>query len=258
MADKDDTTSCDAIERLFRCSTCKQYKPAEGFYKNKSHASGYSNTCTACRKKSISQIKAANHSLEYDVSSEELVLCKKCGTKKLLAEFHKDFSRKNGHCIFCKTCACTNKRKEWEENKEEIKKRTKISRDKRKDKQKIYNKNYGLRKKKAISANKKAYARKNPEKIRARNQRRRVLIKNGVVEKFLDIEIFERDRWICQICLKKVNKRLKHPHPLSHSIDHIIPIADGGAHTRQNSVLAHLLCNTVKGDRTAVQQQRLF
>ena len=83
----------------------------------------------------------------------------------------------------------------------------------------------------------------NPGKIRAFSQRRRALKCGATVGKFLPIEIFERDAWKCQLCHRKVNKKLKHPNPFSPSLDHIIPLSRGGAHSRANTQLAHLCCN---------------
>lgn len=55
---------------------------------------------------------------------------------------------------------------------------------------------------------------------------------------------------ICGICGKPVDKNLKYPHPLSPTIDHIIPINRGGhpAHL-DNLQLAHFTCNRMKSDK---------
>ncbi|MCK4625042.1 MAG: HNH endonuclease [Phycisphaerae bacterium] len=83
--------------------------------------------------------------------------------------------------------------------------------------------------------------------VRAHNQYRRATKRTIFAEKFLDLEIFERDCWTCQICGKRVNRRLKFPHPRSKSLDHIIPLSvPEGHHTRQNVQLAHLSCNLSK------------
>lgn len=60
--------------------------------------------------------------------------------------------------------------------------------------------------------------------------------------------IFERDKWICQICGEPVNPALRFPHSLSATIDHIIPLARGGNHQRSNVQLAHFICNCLKSD----------
>jgi hypothetical protein len=62
------------------------------------------------------------------------------------------------------------------------------------------------------------------------------------------LDIYERDGWICQLCFDPVDRRLDNPHPLSHSLDHKVPRADGGANTPDNLQLAHAICNHVRGD----------
>lgn len=53
----------------------------------------------------------------------------------------------------------------------------------------------------------------------------------------------------CAICGKPVDKKLKSPHPLSASVDHIIPLAKGGhPFDIANLQLAHRQCNRLKSD----------
>jgi hypothetical protein len=101
----------------------------------------------------------------------------------------------------------------------------------------------------------------NPEYQRLRagaQRRRRSKIIGTQVEQFEDIEIFERDNWKCQICGKKVNKNKKYPHPMSPSIDHIVPLSLDGAHTRLNVQLAHISCNKKKSNTGIWDQLRMF
>lgn len=65
--------------------------------------------------------------------------------------------------------------------------------------------------------------------------------------------VFERDRWICQLCGRKINRMVSAPHPMSASLDHILPISRGGDHTYANTQLAHLRCNIAKGNRGSGQ-----
>ena len=54
---------------------------------------------------------------------------------------------------------------------------------------------------------------------------------------------------ICGICGKPVDFSYKPPHPLSPSVDHIIPVSKGGHPTDiSNLQLAHRCCNRAKGD----------
>ena len=55
---------------------------------------------------------------------------------------------------------------------------------------------------------------------------------------------------VCGICGKPVDFSLKYPHPLSPTIDHIIPLAKGGHPSDiDNLQLAHRCCNRQKSDK---------
>lgn len=93
---------------------------------------------------------------------------------------------------------------------------------------------------------------------RENSRRRRAILRGIEVEKFADREIYERDGWRCQICKRRVDKRLAWPHPMSPSLDHIIPLTEPGtSHTRHNVRLAHLVCNTARGNRGGGEQLAL-
>lgn len=82
---------------------------------------------------------------------------------------------------------------------------------------------------------------------------------NGVgSEDFLSIEIYERDGWRCGLCRRKIRQELTYPHPLSASLDHVIPLVHGGAHSRSNCQAAHLRCNVIKKDKIENVQMALF
>ena len=89
------------------------------------------------------------------------------------------------------------------------------------------------------------------EATAAAYHRRRALKKGATVEDFKPGEIFERDDWTCGICSEPVDRDLKWPNPLSVSLDHVIPLALGGAHSRDNTQCAHLSCNVRKGAQAA-------
>lgn len=78
---------------------------------------------------------------------------------------------------------------------------------------------------------------------------RRARLASAFVEQFDRIEIFERDGWICQICAALVDPDAPRYSYSVPSIDHIIPIARGGKHSRANVQTACLGCNVRKGVR---------
>lgn len=75
-------------------------------------------------------------------------------------------------------------------------------------------------------------------------------------DEFTDDEIFERDKWICQICFEPVDSDLKWPDPMSKSLDHKVPLSKGGHHLRSNCRLAHVTCNVRRGNKMEVDDGR--
>lgn len=67
---------------------------------------------------------------------------------------------------------------------------------------------------------------------------------------------FERNRKkiletqdVCGICGRPVDKTLRYPHPLSATVDHIVPVSKGGHPSAlSNLQLAHWTCNRAKSD----------
>ena len=88
-----------------------------------------------------------------------------------------------------------------------------------------------------------------PAQFAAKDARRRMKVAEATVEQFDPGEAFERDGWVCGLCGDPVDPSLKYPDPRSKSLDHIVPIARGGEHSRGNAQLAHLRCNIAKSDR---------
>lgn len=80
-------------------------------------------------------------------------------------------------------------------------------------------------------------------------RKRKAVLKQVKHVAYSDMYIFKRDKWICQICGKKVNPKYVGNHPLAPSIDHIIPISLGGADAPYNVQLAHRDCNRIKSNR---------
>lgn len=106
------------------------------------------------------------------------------------------------------------------------------------------------------------WRQKNPEAWRAiiarMNAKRRAAATSIEAEAFDPFTVFERDRWVCQICLRRISKRLQWPDPMSVSLDHVVPVSEGGAHTRANTRAAHLRCNVARSNRGGGEQLALI
>lgn len=83
----------------------------------------------------------------------------------------------------------------------------------------------------------------------ARSKSQTRVLPEAVVEDVDPLAIFTRDEWMCQLCGTEVDRTLRYPDPRSASLDHVAPLARGGAHLPDNCQLAHLSCNSRKGAR---------
>lgn len=90
------------------------------------------------------------------------------------------------------------------------------------------------------------------EKHLAGVHRRAVRLHAASVERVVRADIFARDNWICQLCGWFVLQEDTWPHPMSASLDHVVPLSRGGTHEPANVQLAHLRCNIRKGNKHAL------
>lgn len=91
--------------------------------------------------------------------------------------------------------------------------------------------------------------------LRAREARsshnRRMKLKGGDL---IDLyNLADIKQWNCWICKEEINKQAKHfRHNINlygPSIDHIVPLSKGGTHIWSNVELAHVICNSLRGNK---------
>lgn len=90
-----------------------------------------------------------------------------------------------------------------------------------------------------------AYNRRNAER-RARERGAQV------GERFTHLEVFDRDGWICQLCLAPIDWNRSGRDPLAPALDHRVPLLHGGTHSLANVQASHFGCNAAKGARMNV------
>ncbi len=97
-----------------------------------------------------------------------------------------------------------------------------------------------------INARLKKFRRENPEHYRKQrldqSQRRRARLAKLPMEDIRIDVLYERDKGVCGICGREVEQK-------DMSVDHIVPVSFGGAHTYDNVQLAHINCNKARGNR---------
>lgn len=192
-------------------------------------------------------------------------LCEKCGDVKPIDQFAPQRR-------VCKDCKAEDDRKWRVNNAEHMAEwhREYNQQPERKAKQAESSTRSYHNNREARLTNRRDYVAENPDKVKAANQiseqRRRARLNSlppESIESIDRVKVFERDNWRCQLpkcsaSSRKIDKRLKNPHPLSASLDHIIPVKFGGAETYANVQAAHLRCNHEKGYTGAGDQLRLI
>jgi 5-methylcytosine-specific restriction endonuclease McrA len=85
---------------------------------------------------------------------------------------------------------------------------------------------------------------------RARRKLERARMRGAKVETVNPLAVFERDGWRCHLC-RRLTRRDKRGtiHPFAPELDHIVPLAAGGEHSRVNTACARRACNGRKGAR---------
>ena len=62
-----------------------------------------------------------------------------------------------------------------------------------------------------------------------------------------------RDGWRCHLCGKSVRRDLPGSHRLGPTVDHLVPVSEGGTDAPENVALAHRICNSRRGATGDVQ-----
>lgn len=85
---------------------------------------------------------------------------------------------------------------------------------------------------------------------RASKQMRRAQTRGAPnIERVYRKRIFERDGYLCLLCGRPLAMDEQVPHPDAPTIDHVLPLSRGGAHTPANVQAAHFMCNSRKHNR---------
>lgn len=108
---------------------------------------------------------------------------------------------------------------------------------------------------------KRAYSESPAGKAAKRKHRaaRKAKERAATVEAFDPIAILERDGWRCQICGVQTPRKLRGTFkPNAPEVDHIVSLADGGAHAPWNVQCACRSCNLGKADGPPAGQIGLF
>jgi 5-methylcytosine-specific restriction endonuclease McrA len=188
-------------------------------------------------------------------------ICSKCPEKgpQPRTAFHKHRGRKDGYNSICKACNA----QYYATHLPQIRNRRKAYYAAHREEELASNGRWRKDNPDAYLAAVQRWIAEHPKQHKALKRKasrvREARKKTVQIEDIDEAAIYARDRGICQLCHKPVSLKWESPDPRSKSLDHVIPLSEGGPHTMQNLVLFHRGCNSRKGNRHRIpQQQRLF
>jgi len=169
--------------------------------------------------------------------------CTKCSQRLPITSFHKDKSATDGLRAMCKKCRITNVKVWYQENLEErrikqtTRRRNNVEVERERD-----NKRYERDREKRI-----ALATEHSHRRKARKL-------NTVVEKGISILSLKKKHGTkCYYCGKEMDFKKGVGRRFNNdmaTIEHLIPLARGGEHTFENTVLACRFCNISRGAKS--------
>jgi 5-methylcytosine-specific restriction endonuclease McrA len=256
------------MEQGKTCTKCGEWKPFEGFSKDKNKKYGLASHCKECvkkhRQKNKEQIK------EYDKQYYQ----KNIEQKKQYYQENIERYKKNDKQYYQKNKERVREyhKQYYQENVEQYQKQKKRYRQENKIEINEKNKQYYQKNKERISEYAKQYYQENIEQIKKQSKRyydsekgREVYYRNALKRRSNKNHIYftphkrkqilERDNWECQSCGIKVHDRSSGDWntPDKAHIDHIIPISKGGNSEPNNLQTLCRTCNLSKHNKIELQ-----
>lgn len=203
------------------CITCKQSLPLSDFQADRSRKDGLNPRCRPCYKIQAAESYRRNRAKVLARVSEY----QKANPEKVNAINRRWYQNHRDEELASQAVY-------REQNRDLVRARSQQSREKKRE---------------YYSAKNIAYRKAHPEQFAEYAELRRARQMNAPVVEIIDRKaIVERDKAICQICLVAVDLTLPHRHPMSLTLDHVIPLARGGNHSADNLQVAHWRCNSRK------------
>lgn len=230
------------------CCRCRELLPFANFYKRSVAADGLGHSCKAC----LAEGRRARRGMTPEDRAAELAelqtrptkTCSACGVEKGRAEFRSKKASRDGMTPKCRLCESEWHRQHYEKTRDRRLVQTAEWFAANRDRKNATSRAYAQANKERLDVARRAWLEAHPGFMAEFMRRRRAMMRGVRVEQ-VDIDAL----WTgsCGICGEPMDRSLKHPDPLSKSVDHIHPVSRGGAHAADNLQWAHLICNIRKG-----------
>ena len=217
------------------CSKCHEIKPVETFSKS-NRRDGYCSSCKKCNQ------TPGGKAIEQERNSwpKGHKRCTKCKEIRLLEMFRPSKAYRDGRTSWCKYCSAAAILAHYRKDKANYISRPHGQPKSRKEIARAFDeRNPGRRREQQ-----RAYSKRNPEKHAINQQRRRARIAGlpgrGITVADMHAMIYVQ-MGLCAYCERDGQKL---------TLDHIIPVDQGGPHDPENACMCCKKCNSSKGDRT--------
>lgn len=222
------------------CSKCKVSKPRGDFHRDGRQGDGRVSRCKSC----IAEYKRVNK-VRFQEKDRARKQAWHQANREAVHEKHRVYRAENAARIAERTNAwyvanrdakAAYDRAYREANREELAARFRT---------------YYEANRERYRANDRAWRLANPgrsrEADRTRQQVRRAR-KLGASIGEIDLPaLWDAQEGLCGLCGEVIDDGLRWPHPMSPSVDHIVPLSRGGTHEQSNLQWTHLIGNTRKG-----------
>lgn len=167
-------------------------------------------------------------------------ICRRCLVEKPLSEFAASSRDKEGYATQCKECVSY---QQYVVNREQSLERMRNHYANNKEDYQATMRKWREENKEQDRESHRRWAAEHPLQYRELAKRRKVRRRDATVGKVDYDLIIEQYGFICHICNKEIMD-LKDLH-----MDHVVPLARGGAHAQDNLLPAHGICNQRKYDK---------
>jgi 5-methylcytosine-specific restriction endonuclease McrA len=233
------------------CSGCKASKPLGEYCQDRQKSDGLSSRCKSCRAEAARQYAASDagresqrqRSRRYAQANPE----KASAAVRAWRERHPDYSAE--HNRKWREANPDASARYYAENRDRVAEMGKAWRKVNAERKAEANRIWAESNRESRSASARKWQQANPEKAREIADRRRARKRAATVGTVDLDQLWVDCLGLCGICGDVIDLAVRHPNPMSKSIDHIVPLAAGGTHEQANLQWAHLVCNIKKGAR---------
>jgi 5-methylcytosine-specific restriction endonuclease McrA len=230
------------------CRLCQQEKPLTEFYRLAKSEDGHQAVCGPCfldrRRTQWGAAPEEKALRRAALAAKPAKYCARCGQEKPRDAFSKRTSCADGLAPWCKECTSAYSKEHYRANRAKRAAQAAAWRAANVEYMRELGRRWHRENPEQSARARAQWRAENPELMRTYSAKRRAKVKDVTIEPLI---IEDLPRGSCGICLEPLDHNLRHPHPSSPSLDHILPIARGGAHAQWNLQWAHLSCNLRKG-----------